>query len=126
MIWVLHQTVLMKKELSPKITPSVYQSVYIPTLTYGHKVWVMTKKLRWWIQTAEMSFLQRVSGLSYMYLIHVSDRVRRSQEGQEFTPPFSGDPGTSDREETPRTHWRDYISLLVWEHLGIPRRNGYM
>ena len=40
----LYQTVVVKRELSYKAKLSVYQPVYIPTLTYGHELWVMTKE----------------------------------------------------------------------------------
>ncbi|KAK3554499.1 hypothetical protein QTP70_024405, partial [Hemibagrus guttatus] len=56
------QSVVVKKELSRKAKLSIYQSVYVPTLTYGHELWVMTKRIRSRIQAAEMSFLRRVGG----------------------------------------------------------------
>ena len=41
----------MKKELSPKAEKlSIYHSVslqYVPTLMYGHKLWVVTEKIIW-------------------------------------------------------------------------------
>lgn len=48
----------------------MYQLVYIPMLTYGHKLWYW---LKGWHheKTAEMSFLQRVPGLN------LRDRVSR-------------------------------------------------
>ncbi|XP_061622105.1 furin (paired basic amino acid cleaving enzyme) a isoform X2 [Phyllopteryx taeniolatus] len=51
---------------------SIYRSIYVPTLTYGHELWVVTEKTRSRIQGAEMSFFRRVSGLS------LRDRVRSS------------------------------------------------
>ncbi|KAL6466538.1 hypothetical protein MHYP_G00243420, partial [Metynnis hypsauchen] len=54
-MWSLYRTVLVKRELSHKAKLSVYRSVYIPTLTYGHELWVMTKRMRLRIQAAEMS-----------------------------------------------------------------------
>lgn len=39
-------------------------SIYIPTFLYGHDLWLVTKRTRSQIQTVEMSFGQRVSGLS--------------------------------------------------------------
>ncbi|KAK3534172.1 hypothetical protein QTP86_002515 [Hemibagrus guttatus] len=56
--------VVVKKELSRKVKLSIYQSIYVPTLTYGHELWVMTERTRSRIQVAEMSFLHRVAGLS--------------------------------------------------------------
>ncbi|KAK3551286.1 hypothetical protein QTP70_013947 [Hemibagrus guttatus] len=52
------------KELTRKAKISIYQSIYIPTLTYGHELWVMTERIRSQIQAAEMSFLHRVAGCS--------------------------------------------------------------
>ena len=68
----LHQPVLVKKELSQKVKLSIYRSIYIPTLTYGHELWVVTERTRLRIQEAEMGFICRVSGLS------LRDRVRSS------------------------------------------------
>lgn len=54
---MLYQSVVIKRDLSLKFKLSIYQSSYIPTLTYGHKVWVLTERMRSWIQVAEISFL---------------------------------------------------------------------
>lgn len=37
-------TVVVKRELSQKEKLSIYQSIYVPTLTYGHELWVVTKR----------------------------------------------------------------------------------
>jgi len=37
----LYRTVLVKRELSRKEKLSIYSSVYVPTLTFGHKLWVI-------------------------------------------------------------------------------------
>lgn len=66
----LSQTVIMKRELSQKAMLSIYQSIYIPTLTYGQELSVMTETMRSWIQMAEMTFLWRLAGVSF------SDRLR--------------------------------------------------
>ncbi|KAK0153876.1 hypothetical protein N1851_004048 [Merluccius polli] len=44
--------------------------LYVPNLTYGHELWVVTERTRSRIQAAEMTFLCRVAGLS------LRDRVR--------------------------------------------------
>lgn len=44
---------------------SIYWPVYVPTLTCGHELWVVTERTRSWIQAAEISFLRRVAGLSF-------------------------------------------------------------
>lgn len=36
---------------------SIYWLVFVPALTCGHEVWIMTKRAKSWIQAAEMSFL---------------------------------------------------------------------
>ncbi|XP_029984805.1 uncharacterized protein LOC115415389 [Sphaeramia orbicularis] len=56
----LNLSVVVKRELSQKAMLSIYWLIYVPTLTYGHELWVMTK----------MRFLHRVAGLS------LTDRVR--------------------------------------------------
>ena len=63
-LWALHRPVVEKKELSQKAKLSIYWSVYVPILTYGHELWVVTERPRLRIQAAEMGSLRRVSGLS--------------------------------------------------------------
>ncbi|KAI3360279.1 hypothetical protein L3Q82_014587 [Scortum barcoo] len=136
-------TVVVKKELSRKAKLSIYRSIYVPTLTYGHELWVMTERTRSRIQAAEMSFLRRVAGRS------LRDRVRSSVTREELgVEPlllhiersqlrwpghlFRMPPGRLPREVfqacptgrrprgRPRTRWRDYVSRLAWERLGVP------
>uniref|UniRef100_A0A8C6U756 TBC1 domain family member 5 n=1 Tax=Neogobius melanostomus TaxID=47308 RepID=A0A8C6U756_9GOBI len=57
---------------------SIYRSIYVPTLTYGHEIWVMTERTRSRIQAAEMSFLHRVAGRT------LRDRVRSSVTREEL------------------------------------------
>ncbi|KAK3509067.1 hypothetical protein QTP70_020205 [Hemibagrus guttatus] len=40
----MYRSVVVKKELSQEAKLLIYQSIYIPTLTYGHELWVMTKR----------------------------------------------------------------------------------
>ncbi|KAK3517264.1 hypothetical protein QTP70_001756 [Hemibagrus guttatus] len=42
----MYRSVVVKKELSRKAKLSIYQSIYVPTLTYGHELWVMTERIR--------------------------------------------------------------------------------
>ncbi|KAK3548003.1 hypothetical protein QTP70_001912 [Hemibagrus guttatus] len=74
----MYRSVVVKKELSRKAKLSIYQSIYIPTLTYGHELLVMTERVRSRIQAAEMSFLRRVAGCS------LRDRVRSSVTREEL------------------------------------------
>lgn len=139
----LYRTVVTKRELSRKAKLSIYRSIFVPTLTYGHEGWVMTERTRSRIQAAEMSFLRRVAGFS------LRDRVRSSviREGLGLEPlllclersqlrwfghlvrmptgrlpweVFQARPVGRRPRGRPRTRWRDYISTLAWERLGIP------
>ncbi|KAK0133440.1 LINE-1 reverse transcriptase [Merluccius polli] len=74
----LHGYVVVKRELSRKAKLSIYQSIYVPALTYGHELWVMTERTRSRVQAAEISFLRRVAGLS------LRDRVRSSVIREEL------------------------------------------
>ncbi|XP_076876507.1 uncharacterized protein LOC143525918 [Brachyhypopomus gauderio] len=74
----LYRSVVVKKELSQKAKLSIYRSIYVPTLTYGHELWVMTERTRSWIQAAEMSFLHRVAGRT------LRDRVRSAVTREEL------------------------------------------
>ena len=136
----LHRTVVTKRELSRKAKLSIYWSVFIPTLTYGHERWVMTKRMRSRVQTAEMGFLCMGGG--------GRDRVRSSaiQEGLEVEvlllcversqlrwfglltrmPPgrlpkevFLARPTGRRPRGGLRTRWRDYISLVRVSRCGL-------
>ena len=74
----LYRSVVVKRELSRKAKLSIYWSIYVPTLTYGHELWVMTKRIKFWIQATEMSFLS-MPGHS------LRDKVRSSVT-REVTP----------------------------------------
>lgn len=37
-MWTLYQSIMVKGELSVKAKISVYLLIYVPTLTYGHKL----------------------------------------------------------------------------------------
>ncbi|KAK3537233.1 hypothetical protein QTP70_003994 [Hemibagrus guttatus] len=139
----MYRAVVVKKKLSRKAKLSIYQSNYVPTLTYGHELWVMTERIRSRIQAAEMSFLRRVAGRS------LRDRVRSSVTWEElgvqlllfhiergqlrwlrhlFWMPQGRLPGEVFRacplgkrpRGRPRTRWGDYVSRLAWERLGGP------
>ena len=69
-MWTLKQPVVVKRELSQKTKLSIYRSIYVPTLTHGHEIWVVTKRIRSQIHATEMSFLRGMAGLS------LRDRMR--------------------------------------------------
>ncbi|KAK3540202.1 hypothetical protein QTP70_028393 [Hemibagrus guttatus] len=135
----MYRSVVVKKELSWKAKLSIYQSIYVPTLTYGHELWVMTERVRSRIQAAEMSFLRRVAGRSLRdkvrssvtregpLLLHI-ERGQLRWLGHLFRMPPGRLPGevfwacpTGKRPwGRPRTRWRDYVFRLAWECLGVP------
>ena len=41
----LYQSVVLKQELCTKAKLSVFRSVFVPILSYGHECWVMTKRV---------------------------------------------------------------------------------
>lgn len=57
-----YQNVVVKK-VEPQ-GKSLDLSIHVPTLTYGHEVWVVTKRTRSWIQAVEIRFLQQMDELS--------------------------------------------------------------
>uniref|UniRef100_A0A8C6L8D1 Reverse transcriptase domain-containing protein n=1 Tax=Nothobranchius furzeri TaxID=105023 RepID=A0A8C6L8D1_NOTFU len=142
-MWALYRSVVVNRELSQMAKLSIYRSIYVLTLTYGHEFWVVTERTRSWMQAAEMSFLRRVAGLS------LRDRVRSSviREGLGVDPlllhiersqlrwlghlvrmppgrlpgeVFRARPTGRRPKGRPRTRWRDYVSHLARERLGIP------
>lgn len=73
----LYQTVVAKRELSQKAKLLINQSIYLPTLTHGDMLWVVTDKKISRAQAAKMSFLCRVSVLSLRDRVKSSD-IQRS------------------------------------------------
>ena len=116
----LYLTVVVKRELSLKAKLSIYQSIYVPTLTYGHELWVVTERMRSRIQAAEMSFLCRVAGLS------LRDRVRSSDIRREL-----GVEPLLLRVERGQLRWFGHLirmppgrlPLEVWGASGSPRKS---
>uniref|UniRef100_A0A3Q2GNP4 NACHT domain-containing protein n=1 Tax=Cyprinodon variegatus TaxID=28743 RepID=A0A3Q2GNP4_CYPVA len=125
----LYQSVVVKTELSQKAKPSIYCSIYIPTLIYGHQLWVMTKRMRSRIQAADMSFLHSVSGLSFRemmrslvihgglkvepLLLHI-ERSQLRWLGHLVRVPLECLPGEVFQARPTGK------SFLGWERLGIP------
>lgn len=68
----LYRTVVVKKDLSHKAKLSIYQYVYVPTLTCSHELLAVTERTRLRIKAAEMRSLRRVAGLN------LKDGVRNS------------------------------------------------
>ena len=69
---VLHYSVAMKPNLSKKAKLSIFKTVFVSILTYGHESWVMTERMRSQVQASEMRFLRRIE------IVTLSNKVRRS------------------------------------------------
>ena len=52
----LHRSVVMKRELSQKTKLAVFCSIFVPILTYGHELWVMTERMRSRVQAKMFCF----------------------------------------------------------------------
>ncbi|PWA22456.1 hypothetical protein CCH79_00015395 [Gambusia affinis] len=128
--WALYRTAMVKRELSQKAKLSIYCLIYVPILICGHDVWVMIEKTRSRIQAAKMGFLLRVSPLEIgveLLLLHIKRSQLRWLRHLVRMPPghllgevFRARPTGRRHWGRPRTHWRDYVSQLAWEKLGIP------
>ena len=136
----LNRSVVVKKELSRKAKLSIYRSIYVPTLTYGHELWVMTERTRSQIQAAEKSFLRRVAGLSLRdegeELGHpggTQSRAAAPARGEEpaevaqasaqdafWKPPVRGVPDMSHREEASWPTQDQVEGLYLSPGLGMP------
>ena len=56
----LHYSVVMKRELSKKAKLSIFKTVFVSILAYGHESWAMTERVRSQVTAFEMRFLQRI------------------------------------------------------------------
>ena len=140
---LLYRTVVTKRELGQKAKLSIYRLVLVPTFTCDHEGWVITERTRSRIQAAEMSFLRRVAGLSLRdrvrssaireglrvepLLLHIErsqlrwfGHLTRMPPGRLLGEVFRACPTGRRPRGRPRTRWRDYISRLAWERLGVP------
>lgn len=61
---LLYCTVVTKRELSQKAKLSIYWSIFVPTLTYGHEEWVITERTRLRVRAIEMGLPRRVAEFS--------------------------------------------------------------
>jgi len=69
----LQYSVVMKRELSEKAKLSVFKTVFVPFLTYGHDSWVMTERIRSQVQASERKFLQKIEGVTLFNEVRSSE-----------------------------------------------------
>ena len=138
----LHYSVVMKRELSKKAKLSIFKTVFVPILTYGHESWVMTERVRSQVQASEMRFLRRIEGVTLFNKVRSSEirkslnieplllRIERSQLRwfghvsripQERLPKQALLAKVNGRRPVgrPRTRWTDYIEDVGWNRLGL-------
>ena len=60
---VLHQSIVLKRELSGKVKLSVFELILGSIITNGHKFWVMTERVQSQMQVSEMRFLQKINSV---------------------------------------------------------------
>ena len=138
----LYQSVVLKQELCTKAKLFVFKSVFVPILTYGHKSWIMTKKVESRVQSAEMGFLGNVKGLSLLdkfkstdihqslnikpllldiklsqlrWYGHVTQMSNERREKQLM----DALPSSKRPRGRPLTRWRNYVEDLAWSRLEI-------
>lgn len=58
-----YQTIVGNRELSQKEKLTIHQSIYVPTLTYCLELWVVTERMRLWIEVTKMKFICWVKSL---------------------------------------------------------------
>ncbi len=63
--FALYCTVVTKRELSQKAKLSIYWSVFVPSLIYGHEGWVMRERPKLWIQAVKTGFHGRLAAISF-------------------------------------------------------------
>ena len=75
----LHRYVVLKRKLCTRKKLSIFRSVYVPILTYGHECRIMNEKVRSQVRKVGMGFLQRISSLTLLLLDKVkSADIRES------------------------------------------------
>ena len=102
-IGALRKEVLERRELSKDTKIRVFNTVNIPTLTYGCETWTLQKRHRSSIQALEMRYLRRVE------VVTRADRVRNEdmQEDRLVKRVFLDEvPGRRPRGR-PRKRWSD-------------------
>ena len=138
----LHYSVVMKRELLKKAKVSIFNTVFVPILIYGHESWVTIEIVPLQVEAPEMSFLQKIEGVTLFNKVRSSDigkslnieplllGIERSQLRwfghvsripQERLPKqalFVKANGRRPAVGRPRTRWTDYIENFGWNRLG--------
>ena len=73
----LHYSAVMKRELSKTEKLSIFKTVYVLILTYGHESWVLIERMRSQVQASEIRFLLRINRVTLFIKVHNSE-IRKS------------------------------------------------
>ena len=96
----------MKRGLSKKEKLLIFKVVVIPILTYGHKHWVVTKRVRSQVQASEMRFLRRIEGVMLFNKVRSSE-IRKSPNIEPLLL----------RIERSQLRWFGHVSRMSQERL---------
>ena len=138
----LHYSVVMKRELSKNAKLSIFKTVFVPILTFGHESWVMTKRVRSQVQASAMRFLRKIEEVTLfnkvrsfeirkslnieLLLLRIErsqlrwfDHVSRMPQKKLPKQALHAKANGSRPVRRPRTRWTDYIEDLGWNRLGL-------
>ena len=73
----LQYLIVMKRESSKNVKLSIFKTVFVPILAYGHEPWVMTETVRSQVQASKMRFLRKIKGVTLFNKVCSSD-IRKS------------------------------------------------
>ena len=96
----------MKIELSKKAKLSIFRTVFVPILTYGHESWVMTERVQSQAQASEMRFLRRIEGVTLFNKVRSSE-IRKSLNNEPLLLQI----------ERSQLRWFGYVSRMLQERL---------
>ena len=103
---VLYNSVVMRRELSKKAKLSIFKTVFVPILTYGHESWVVTERVRSQVQASELRFLRRIEGVTLFYKM-CSSEIQKSLNIESLLL----------RIERSQLRWLGHVSRMPQERL---------
>ena len=138
----LHNSVVIKRESPKNAKLSIFKTVFVPILTYGHESWVMTERVRSHVQASERRFLRRIEGVTLFNKVRSSEiqkslyieplrlRIKRSQlrlfghvsrmpQKRLTKQALLANENRRRPVGRPKTRWANYIEDLGWNRLGL-------
>ena len=106
----LHNSVVMKRKSSKLAKLSIFKTVFVCILTYGHESWVMTKSVRSQVQASETRFLQKIEEAALFNKLWCSE-IRKSLDIKPLLL----------RIERSQLRWLGHVSRMPQERL--PKHN---